>query len=286
MSYVTYDGLGRPYGVVGEAGSIVLGGELLESVSRAPSSNAFVVIRKGAVVDVSGTQADMDLDGRGVRTVASDGGSIQVASSNGLYLQGTLRAVAGGPGASGGRLTVALDAPNYANSVCDSVRVMRELVLVQDSGEVAPADESDLAFGHAKLGVNQLEDGGFSSLSLFSNGVVSFDGDVNLHMARELRIYSGALTVADGVDPTTNVSLSAPYVLLAGIADFAASRDGYMRPSVQGGISTLPSEASLSLTGKLIDVKGAVNLGLSDTIAQQFGTLQIDRAGFDALAVG
>ena len=278
--HTAYDVQGQPFGFVPRGGSIVIGGELLESTSRATASDAFVVIREGAVIDASGAQAPLNVNGAGVKTVASDGGRIQIASSSGLYLDGSLRAHAGGAGAAGGSLVVALEAPNYrnANEVAPDAALLavRDLTLVQNRPAGA-SDAQGLKHGHAALAVNQVQDGGFSSLSLYSNGLVSFGGDVNLAMDKELRIYAGALAVAAGMDPIHSVSLSAPYVLLAGITDNGASGEGYLRPSYQGGVSTLSSSAVLSAQGKLVDIKGVVTFGANDAV----GTTSVDRAGFD-----
>ncbi|MGJ7573605.1 filamentous hemagglutinin family protein [Variovorax sp. RB2P76] len=280
-SAVASDARGRPYGVLTDGGNIVVGGTMQESGSRAIASDAFVVIREGALLDASGGSAQLNVDGTGAKTVASNGGSIQIASASGLYLDGALRAHAGGAGAAGGSLVVALEAPNYKTLdafVDDAVLAARELTLVQQRTPGA-SDAAGLKHGRAALAANQVQDGGFSSLTLYSNGLVSFGGDLNLAMDKELRIYSGALAVSSGIDPSIHVSLSAPYVLLAGIADNAARKDGHVRPSYQGGVSTLDSTAVLTAQGKLIDVKGTVTLGLSGTV----GTSLVERAGFGQL---
>ena len=281
-SAVASDARGRPYGVLSDGGSIVVGGTLQESGSRAIASDAFVVIREGALLDASGGSARLDADGTGAKTVASDGGSIQIASASGLYLDGRMRAHAGGAGAAGGSLMVALEAPNYQSlnaTVDDAVLAVRDLTLVQQR---VPGTTEGAArrYGHAALGVNQVQDGGFSSLTLYSNGLVSFGGDVSLSMGKELRIYSGALAVADGVAPAIDVSLSAPYVLLAGISD-NAGEENHVRPSYQGGVSTLDSGATLNAKGKLVDVKGVVTSGLNDTV----GVSTVERAGFGQLSL-
>ncbi|WP_411882700.1 filamentous haemagglutinin family protein [Polaromonas sp. YR568] len=277
--HVAYDVLGRPYGVLTNGGSITLGGSLQESASRAMASDVFVVIREGAVVDVSGGQALLDLNGAGSRSISSDGGSIQIASASGLYLDGVLRAQAGGAGASGGNLVVALEAPNYKTGTTDNaVMALRDLTLVQRRAAGA-SDAAGLKYGRATLGVDQVQNGGFSSLSLYSNGTVSFGGDVDLSLGKELRIYSGALAALPGAASATRVSLTAPYVLLAGITDNGESADTYVRPSYQGGVSTLASGAVLTAHGKLIDIKGVVTLGLNDTV----GTSLVERAGFGQL---
>ncbi|WP_370679428.1 filamentous haemagglutinin family protein [Comamonas sp. GB3 AK4-5] len=282
-SQVVYDLLGRPYGLLSDGGSIVIGGTLQESGSRALASDAFVRIAAGALVDASGGAALLDLDNTGSSsTVVSNGGSISIASASGLYLDGTLKAEAGGTGASGGSLTVALEAPNYLISAADSaVLAVRELLLVQSAAEEKDQNAASdaLDYGHAMLGVDQVQAGGFSTLTLYSNGAVSFGGDMELSLERELRIYSGALTVADGVEPSILVALAAPYVLLAGIHDNGSLSIKYTRPSYQGGVSTLDSEATLSATADLIDIKGYVTLGLSATV----NLVKEERAGFDQL---
>ncbi|MFT4173101.1 MAG: filamentous hemagglutinin family protein [Rhodocyclaceae bacterium] len=277
MSHIATDSLGRSYGLLTAGGNVVIGGTLQESGGRAIASDAFVVMRQGSVIDVSGGSAAWDVDGTGVRQVVSDGGNIGIASLRGIYLDGSLRAHAGGAGAAGGRLSVALEAPNYIDSqtvrLDDNVLALRDLRLTQQRGAAADT----LAYGHAALGVDQVQEGGFSSLTLYSNGAVSFGGDVDLTMARELRIYSGALTVADGVDPAIAVALKAPYLLLAGASDQGPSADGYVRPAFQAGVSTLPSRATLSASADLLDVKGEVTLGLNDSIRNT----RIERAGFE-----
>jgi len=278
-SYVTEDEQGQPHGLLTDGGSITIGGTMQESGSRAIASDAFVVIKQGALVNASGGQAQLNLNGSGTRTITSNGGSISIASDSGLYLDGTLRAEAGGAGASGGTLVVALEAPNYLSSTVDNaVLAVRELTVVQQHASGA-SDAGGLTYGHATLGVDQVEDGGFSSLTLYSNGALSFGGDVNLALGKELRLYSGALAVAKGVDPSIKVSLSAPYVLLAGITDNGASKDGYVRPSYQGGVSTLDSQATLTATADLLDIKGTVTSGLNGTV----NSVQVERAGFDQL---
>ncbi len=271
------DALGRPYGVLGQGGRIVIGGSVLESASRALASDAFVVVRPGAVLDVSGGMARFDADGTGIRTVVSDGGSISLASASGLYLNGSLRAREGGAGASGGSLVVALDAPSYNKDTLKDLRVLalRELQLVQGKAAVA---QGALDYGYAQLGTEQVAAGGFASLTVFSNGSLSLADRLDLTLGRELRLYSGALTVAGGAASTARASVSAPYVLLAGITD-NWSREGFQRPSFQGGVGEAAPRAGLSATADLIDIKGDVTVGLNSKVA---GT-RFTRAGVGQL---
>jgi filamentous hemagglutinin family protein len=275
---VATDAQGRRHGLVRDGGAIVIGGTLEEPKGRALSSDAFVVVREGALLDASGASAELDLPGVGRRTVASDGGSIQLASSNGIYLDGTVRARAGGGGASGGQLQLVLEAlPYLTKGVDPEVLNLRDLVISQQRGATLAEGEA-LRYGHGALGVDQVRDGGFSSLTAYSNGAVSFAGDVKLSLDRELRLYSTALSSGTAAGTGRQVHLAAPYVMLSGVGDLGGP-DQYTRPSYQGGNTTLASSATLTVEGSLIDLKGAVTLGLNAVV----GDVKLDRAGFGQL---
>ncbi|WP_419756147.1 hypothetical protein [Brevundimonas sp.] len=99
------DAQGRRYGLVQAGGTIQLGGPLNwetgDAVQTRPA-DMHVVIRPGAVLDASGGSVVLDLPGldkgspRNAVTVASDGGAIVLGSANSLYIDGTLKAAAGG----------------------------------------------------------------------------------------------------------------------------------------------------------------------------------------------
>lgn len=273
----TQDLLGRPYGIVTDGGTIIIGGTLAEArATRALASDAFVVIKKGAQIDASGTSAWLDVDGRGSQPVATHGGSIVIASNNGIYLDGTLRAQAGGANAQGGSLALALEAPNYPRTgTRDEVLALRELRLTQH----LPQESADgLEYGHGALAVDRVQEGGFDALTLYSNGAITFAGDVDLALGRELRLYAGALAQAEGSD-SAHVTLSSPYLLLGGISDSVPVSDVTQRPSFYGGVSTLPTQAELVARASLIEIKGMVNLGLNRTV----NAITAERAGFKSL---
>lgn len=283
-SQVTQDRGGSPYGWLSDGGSIQIGGDIDEPASRAPSSDAFVVIQPGATLNASGGSAWLDNDGRGTRHVASNGGRIAIMSASGIYLGGALRAQSGGAGALGGHLAVGLDAPNYGNAADNAVRAPRELVLHAER-PAWDVTAGSLAYGHGAVGVDQVRNGGFSALTLFSNGLVGVQDDVSLAMPGELRIYAGALGLSEGARAGLNASFFAPYVLLAGIADYEASSDQHKRPSLHGGAeasaSQLASSATLNVHADLLDIKGSVSLGAHSAFIQNGGAaLPVDRAGF------
>ncbi|MBN8755611.1 MAG: hypothetical protein BGP22_16555 [Variovorax sp. 67-131] len=279
--FVATDVLARPYGMLTDGGSIVVGGTLREPLGQVSASDAFVVVREGALLDASGSSASLYLPGVGNRTLASDGGSIQLASASGVYLDGTARARAGGAGVSGGRLVMALEAPSYAAGADDAVLAVRDLLLTQHR-VVAPAARTAPRYGYAALAADQVRDGGFSSLGLYSNGMLSFGDHVDLSLERELRVYAGGIGIGQGVDPAISAKLAAPYVLLSGLTP-ATVPEGSVRPSFRGGVTTLASNAVLTMQGRQVDIKGDVSLGLN---ARAVGTsiyAPEQRAGFGQL---
>ncbi|MFD2431688.1 hypothetical protein ACFSUK_33635 [Sphingobium scionense] len=118
-SATAVDRLGRRYGIVADGGTIALGGGLdWEDTGSAKAADAFIVIETGALLDASGTQATLDLPSTmgmpSITTqVVSDGGTIVAKSNVGLYLDGTVKAEAGGKGAAGGTLGLALESAAY-----------------------------------------------------------------------------------------------------------------------------------------------------------------------------
>ena len=106
-SHVATDARGRRYGTVQAGGAIEIGGTLnweADVDTRTRPIDRHVILRPGSLLDASGTQAVLDLPGRGATLVGSDGGSIVLASANSLHLDGALRAAAGSAQAAGGTL--------------------------------------------------------------------------------------------------------------------------------------------------------------------------------------
>ncbi|MFS1286441.1 filamentous hemagglutinin family protein [Pseudomonas piscis] len=283
------DNRGRSYGQVRNGGNISIGGEIDLATGIAKASDLFVVVRDGARLDASGTQAALDIPGQGRVQVASNGGSISFASNNGLYLDGSFIARAGGAGAAGGSLSVALESPYYTkNAVTDRVLKARELVVSQThQANVLPGSPesaaSGLEYGRGRLGADQVAAGGFDNLALLSNGLLGFDGDVSLNMGQSLRLYSGALSLTEAAAANSQVNLSAPYLLLAGILAPPEAKDQYVRPVVSiARPSERATQALFSASGNLIDVRGNVMFGSKGDLRQANGSLvNIERRGFD-----
>lgn len=278
---------GQTYGLVRDGGQIVIGGQIDATKGSASASELFVVVRDGARLQADGSQAVLDISGQGRKSVASDGGSISLASANGLYLDGEFSARSGGTGAAGGSLSVALETPYYRNdAVSDRVLQVRELVLGQNAQAALPGDTAEtsadsLVYGHGRLGVDQVQSGGFDSLALLSNGLLSIDGDVSLSLGQSLSLYARSF-VTRAAAPNTRAQLNASHVLLSGPAANLPNRDNYVRPVVDGGVSLQTNKAVFSVNADLLDVQGNVTFSSKGTVRQADGsTVELERAGFD-----
>ena len=297
------DAQGRRYGIVRDGGSIVIGGEIKESDGSATAANGFIVVREGAVLDASGTAAVLDMGDAGPVALASRGGYIALASNNGLYLDGELRARSGGAGAAGGTLQVALESPEVRTSsgsaeytlAENAVRNYRDLVIGGLQGPsdlpagLAPgAADAALVYGHGRLGVDTVTRGGFDNLALLSAAGISLEDNASLRLGQSLSAY-GALMLANNARNDAHITLEAPYVRLAGITQSVALDVTRGRFGVIGTDDWLPSEAHLEVHAGLIDVRSSVRMSgvngdipLSSDIdaPENPGSIRVERRGF------
>ncbi|MFJ2537426.1 filamentous haemagglutinin family protein [Pseudomonas sp. NPDC087614] len=290
------DALGRTYGQVGKGGSIIIGGEIDSKRATATAADAYVIVRPGARLDASGTEAILDVAGQGPTRVATDGGRVSLGSYNGLFIDGHLRATAGGVGAAGGRLDIALETPLYADSASNAVRAPREIIIGQGAGEeslavnLRPGQGAEgLRYGQARLSADGLMAGGFDNLGLLSNGMLSFDGDVNLHMNQSLNLYAAALSLAETSRETTRVNLSAPYLRLSGVGSYFAGVNR-IRPRLTNNPTAQLSDATFNASADLLDVGNGLSVGTQGSILQlnapaveysrrAFGVVSLDSRG-------
>jgi filamentous hemagglutinin family protein len=318
---VATDMRGGRYGRADQGGSIEIGARYKADAASVDAADAFVVVRPGALLDASGAQATLDLPNQGTVNVAGNGGLISLSSYNGIFADGTLRAAAGGAGAAGGTLALALDTPNYGkvnrynlqgDNVDNAVRVPREMQLAQVQGESALPDDlragqqdAALRYGSARLGADRVQAGGFDNLALHVNGMLSFDGDVNLSLGQSLRLSATSLGLAqqplpDGQDKASSlasqVHLAAPYVRLG--TAVRAQKDDYIVPNaVKGsknlgkgrgmlGVPLVAEDSLLQIDAGMLDIAGEVNMGTRGTIAQSSGAdLVVERDAFEQLTL-
>lgn len=292
-AYTAVDALGRVYGQVGKGGSIILGGEIDSKKLTATSADAYVIVRDGARLDASGTHAVLDLAGLGMTDVATDGGRIALSSYNGVFLDGQLKAAAGGIGASGGRLEIVQDAPLYQmNLASNEVRAPREMIISQRAdGSLLPADlqagegAAQLRYRQTRLSAERLMSAGFDHLSLMSNGLLTFADDVDLRMNQSLNVYAGSISLAQAASDTTRVNLAAPNMRLSGLG-FYLSSDISMRPRVLATPTTQVSNARFTATADLLDLSNTLSFGAEGTLAQLGApALAVVRRGFDQVTL-
>ncbi|WP_197488230.1 filamentous haemagglutinin family protein [Bordetella ansorpii] len=276
---------GRRYGLVADGGSIVIGGSVEHAIGKADAAELFIDLRPGSLLDASGAQAQLDVPGLGRTLVNSAGGSISLASANGLYLDGDLRAFAGGDGAAAGSLTVALATPNYlANLATNKVLRPRELIVGQQRDVVEGGPDS-YVYGHGRLAASQVKGGGFGDLTLFSDGLLTFAGDLDLSLGQRLRLYSGALGLSEHAAGNSRVRLSAPSLLLAGAFawdDITENNETRPLPTRLFLVSRQPSEALFEASGQVLDIRDSLVFGSRGSFRDaEGGTQTIDRRGFD-----
>ncbi|RTQ37370.1 filamentous hemagglutinin N-terminal domain-containing protein [Variovorax gossypii] len=285
---------GRTYGRVERGGSIVLGGTIDHDRAVASSADAYLIVRPGAKLDASGAQAVLDVPGLGSTTVATDGGRISLSSYLGLHIDGSLRAAAGGAGAAGGSLDIALESPLYDSGGLDRAQqeaiVPRELTVAQSQSrasllpdDLAPGQaDAALRYGKTRLSADRLGAGGFDNLTLLANGQLSFDGDVSLRMGQGLTLFSSSLSLAESSGASARVQLAAPYVKLSGTGAYYAAV-GVLRPRMLHGMTPLDSRAEFSVqAGRLLDLGNSISFGTEGSYAMQseFTPVHVERRGF------
>ena len=199
------DALGR------SGGRVLPGGRVALLADR-----GFVRMERGALVDVSGTAAVLDLPYRRrfdaalyrPRTVPSDGGAIELRAAEGMSLAADLIARPGaGRGAGGGTLAVELN------------RQTRQEPDQLQTGQLPfPTGPSVLRLdgaggdtgGFADLTAAVVRDGGFSTLRLVSPDRIEFGGDVSLRTERSIVLDAPQLSSPSG----NSIVLAAAHVAL------------------------------------------------------------------------
>ncbi|WP_158923824.1 filamentous hemagglutinin N-terminal domain-containing protein, partial [Acidisphaera sp. S103] len=320
------DRFGRPYGDVQflQGGTVDIGSVAANADSAA--TGAFIFLRPGAVIDASGVAAVIDpaagstsiLSGQaaalgGPRQVAGGGGLIEIASAEGMYLDGTMLAAPGGPSAAGGTLSVALQTPLYAllnvnvtYSLPNLLRVPLDIVVSQDTqpsllpADIQPGDQSLAntpgAVGTVQLSAAQINAGGFGTLQLFATDSVLFNGDVTLKTSQSIQITSGEIGATQNAGQAT---IAAPYVLLNGSGSGAPAADGlHLVETFADALSNVApclsgvadcTSATLTVQADLIDIEGSVTFGANNLDIPLNGpfqdgkppTLTVEQPGFN-----
>ena len=304
-AFTATDARGLRYASVSAGGSIHIGGEAQQPFGSGLTSprqmtSAYVVVREGAVLNASGARADIDVLTNGLpaqresQLLTTDGGRIALDSQYGVFIDGDLRAKAGGAGALGGELSIRLTTPllqdrgiGTGREVPDFMRRLRSVIVDETyspvlSGAIefgkcitgcwtpgqtvaqANAANEGVAnrVGQARIGADRIKAGGFDSLSLASDDVVLFNGNVSLDLGRNLTLF-GAIA---NLNPDGHIKLSAAYVNFAGGGTMWGNT---IVSQNQGQLALLTrpvaGNGSVSITGGLVDMAG-IRFGVNGTI--------------------
>ena len=243
-----------------------------------------MVVREGALIDVSGASADLDLGQAAPTTVASDGGALAMRSNSGIYFDGELRADAGGTNASGGGLEVLLEGTlTSLSQATEEASVLRNVILTQaDTG--SGYDDENPAYGQARFSVDALQDSGIDHLSLWARDAILFDGDVDLALGGSLSLTAVTLATPD---PTARqVRLAAPHVHLAGRVSLPVSSSGNtpgVNPYLQfdDNAPLAEGDSQLSIEAALIDLgEGVLTFGARGSHDTPNGATEVELPGF------
>lgn len=231
-----------------------------------------LVIESGALLDVSGATATMDIASAGAtpytrQTVGSEGGSVEINATENVRLDGTLKAE-GGAGAAGGNFALDLKFHLDLNPDGDArLGNQRHVIAVkQTQAEAVTAEAGALK---AELAADMLEQGGFGKVKLSSEDAIEFQGNVDLSLKRGLVLDAPEIAARDGA----HVTLSAGQVALMNTPASYRPSGGY------AGVATRTGTGTLQATGDLVELAGHVTLnGFADTRLTSNGDLRA--AGF------
>jgi hypothetical protein len=308
QAFTATDIWGRTYGVAPSGGSILLGtNQTAFKNGYIGSVDAFIIVQQNALLDASGARAVVDgntlLEAAsgllGTRagvptTIAGNGGSITMTSYDGIYVDGTMAARAGGPGAAGGTLSVTLETPDYSghSGPVPAAALLVPRVITISQGALAPrlpaglesgANDRSLQFGQARFSADTLNAAGFDNLAFTARDVILFNGNVNLRAGQSIAFHEGA--IAD-TSANATVTISAPYVLLDGHTPVNVPQNSYYPTIWVWSPSKQQSTGTFSVNADLIDIEDDVRFGVNSP-AQTTGSsgltgtpIAYDYAGF------
>ncbi len=270
------------------------------------AKKGYVVAQTGAVMDVSGTSATLDIkDGNRSKAtvVGSNAGNISIAAREGLLLDNTFKADA--PNGLAGSLDIRLsrgvsrqlgklDAvypgteANINNNFTENLPNLLWYVDVAQTGQFVPtslkAGDSiqNSAAGLAKISADRLMQGGFSEVSLNSEHGLKFTGNVDLNISRAININANIIEAS----PNATINLTAPNVVLGNVSNNEDANR--VRPITEYATKTpLVGDAILNVNAKLIDLKGNIALsGFAKTNLKSEGDIRLTGVSDANVATG
>ncbi len=235
-------------------GEVMNGGDL-EIVAQ----RGFVVVEKGASIDVSGTSAILDIAINGItglgvsqQNIGSDAGSVNLTAAEGIVFEGSLFAHGGSPTAKGGSLKMKLDRKTRVDQF--NLLPKPELqVLVDsrtDSGfsldhEFGDALEQQLD-GKALLHTAILDNSGVTRLSLYTPDSITFKDNIDLSLGRQITLDAASINWrSTQAGKNGSVILETPYLSIQhtqnDIGGAAVNRTVTGLPETGNGILTAHS---------------------------------------------
>jgi filamentous hemagglutinin family protein len=267
-------------------GTIVLGTNI---------STASIIIRQGALVEASGSAATDRMTASALNAnentaqpvaqaipVEGAGGAISLASEEGIYNNGTLVAAAGGPNAAGGSLTMTLEPDLLPNATNTAEATPRIFVITQYTPDgtlpahLKPGSSKGLTIGTAALSQQQITEGGFGSVTLFTRDAFRFQGNVTLSAPQSITLEEGYLTDSS---KHGSVTLDAPYVMLSGNTPGDTGPAGN-NVSLISGFSAKQATGIFTVNAAMIAINNSVRFG--GLLPGSNGSV-IDLAGFGAV---
>ncbi|MBK7767157.1 MAG: hypothetical protein IPI44_14280 [Sulfuritalea sp.] len=264
-------------------GSVLAGGNVTLTTEM-----GYIVGESGSLIDVSGTQAVLDLKQQNgayaivsPTLVAGNAGSISLDSRDGILLDSTLAAQAGGNGAAAGSLSVKLDrrSDNFDPTLRDAYPAATLEIVLTQNGNAVPdgllfgAPISGATYnGKARLSATRIGAANFDDVTLAAEHRIAFEADTNLTTRRSLKLDAPALIARNGAIATL---------------DSAWVQIGNSHALRQSG-STLVGDAStgsgkLDVIGReLVDLVGALRLlGIGATSIGKKATVEAPAVGGD-----
>lgn len=257
-------------------GSVLAGGSINLQAGSEDTKLVSLVLQKGSVLDASGDSGWLDLTERsatGVRTsrqiVSSQGGNVALSGNADLWLEGELSLRGGSASMPGGSLTVSqlagrrsgASAGPFDDRELTLVRARRNATTTLTPEELALSTALN---GDVILSTDWIDAAGASDLTLVTPGVLHFSQDTELHVDRNLRLATRALSAEAG----TSSHLSAANV-------WWGATDAEMQHGSEPLQSVAASEGSASIG--LSATSGLVLDG--DLVTQGIGQLDLASAG-------
>ncbi|WP_446809753.1 filamentous hemagglutinin N-terminal domain-containing protein [Methylomonas sp. 2BW1-5-20] len=272
-------------------GNVLSGGSIDLTAER-----GYILTAAGSRMDVSGSQAAIDIvnaKGKSRQTLASAGGTINLAAAEGILLQGQLLGRAGqgstaagnGSAAAGGTLSLELNAQHRGEpedqvfTTTDRViHFSEELPGLTDAMELAANGIPDTLNGQAYISARQIRQGGFGSLSMAASviepdqyagtpvqperGEIRFDGSLSLSLAQNLRLDAPLISHSD----------NGQVVLHSNTFSLGSS----WNRNAHGNLGSAIGNGGLSINANLIDLFGSSEIaGFAQTSLNSKGDIRL-----------